>query len=66
MLSAAYAILGLKMVDGEIIVAPELFEAKGELQVEALRAGDREWRRGEAGEAAPPGGEGEAMGTPAA
>ena len=34
----------MKMVDGEIVVAPELFEAKGELQVRSLRAGGREWR----------------------
>ena len=46
MLSAAYAMIGLKMVDGEIVVAPELFEAKGELQVQALHAGGREWTRG--------------------
>ena len=45
MLSAAYAMLGVKMVDGEVVVAPELFEAKGELRVEALRAGGRDWRR---------------------
>jgi hypothetical protein len=48
MLSAAYAILGVKMVDGAIVVAPELFEAKGELQVNALRVGGREWRRPDA------------------
>jgi cyclic beta-1,2-glucan synthetase len=48
MLSAAYAMLGLKMVDGEVVVAPELLEAKGELQVRALRAGGRDW--GEADE----------------
>jgi len=50
MLSAAYAILGLKMIDGEIVVAPELFEANGELQVQALRVGGREWRRADAGQ----------------
>jgi cyclic beta-1,2-glucan synthetase len=47
MLSAAYAILGVTMVNGAIVVAPELFEAKGELRVSALRAGGREWRRPE-------------------
>jgi cyclic beta-1,2-glucan synthetase len=45
MLSAAYALIGVKMVDGEISIAPELFEAKGELQVEALRAGGQELHR---------------------
>jgi cyclic beta-1,2-glucan synthetase len=45
MLSAAYSMLGLTMADGEIVVAPELFEPKGELQVEALIAGGRQRRR---------------------
>jgi cyclic beta-1,2-glucan synthetase len=45
MLSAAYAILGVKMVDGQIQVAPELFEDKGELRVESLRIDGREWNR---------------------
>ena len=44
MLSAAYAILGVKMVDGKVVVAPDLFEPKGELHVESLFAGGREWR----------------------
>ncbi len=48
MLSAAYAILGLKMEDGEIVVSPGLFEPKGGLQVVELRAGGREWRRAKA------------------
>ena len=47
MLSAAYAMLGIAQLDGELRVADELFEPKGELQVEALRIGDREWRRPE-------------------
>ncbi|MGO8834061.1 MAG: GH36-type glycosyl hydrolase domain-containing protein [Roseiarcus sp.] len=55
MVSAAYAIIGLKMIDGEIVVAPELFEAKGELQVRVLRAGGREWRRADAGPPPPAG-----------
>ncbi len=37
MLSAAYAILGLEMKDGEIIVPDDLFEPKGALQVKAIR-----------------------------
>ena len=64
MLSAAYAILGLKMIDGEIVVAPELFEAKGELQPEALRVGARAWRR-DGGERAAAGNDGEPAETPA-
>ncbi|HLH49012.1 MAG TPA: hypothetical protein VKV96_06710, partial [Roseiarcus sp.] len=48
MLSAAYAIIGLRMKDGEIVVAPDLFEPKGGLQVEELRAGGRVYRRVEA------------------
>ena len=45
MLSAAYAMLGIAKVEGEIRVADELFEPKGELRVESLRIGEREWRR---------------------
>jgi cyclic beta-1,2-glucan synthetase len=59
MLSAAYAIIGLKMVDGKIVVAPELFEAKGELQVQALHADGQDWRVDEA-PALPPSAEDEA------
>ncbi|HYC24704.1 MAG TPA: glycosyl transferase family 36, partial [Roseiarcus sp.] len=44
MLSAAYAILGVSMVNGEIVVSPDLFEPKGELRVETLNIGGREWR----------------------
>jgi len=65
MLSAAYAMLGLRMVEGEIVVAPELFEAKGELQVQALHADGRDWRRAD-GRLAPAGDAiGEAEETPA-
>ena len=46
MLSAAYAMLGIEQVDGELQVADELFEPKGELQVMSLRIGDREWLQG--------------------
>jgi cyclic beta-1,2-glucan synthetase len=42
MLSAAYAMIGLKMIDGQVVVAAELFEAKGELQVRALHAGGQD------------------------
>ena len=54
MLSAAYVILGIAKVEGEIRVADELFEPKGELRVESLRIGEREWRReGRSAKAAP-------------
>ena len=54
MLSAAYAMLGIAKVEGEIRVADELFEPKGELRVESLRIGEREWRReGRSAKAAP-------------
>ena len=54
MLSAAYAMLGIAKVEGEIRVADELFEPKGELRVESLRIGEREWRReGRSAQAAP-------------
>jgi cyclic beta-1,2-glucan synthetase len=45
MLSAAYAMLGISMVDGKISVADHLFEPKGELKVESLRIGERTWER---------------------
>ena len=45
MLSAAHAILGVVQADGEISVRDDLFEPKGELQVEALRIGNRVWNR---------------------
>jgi cyclic beta-1,2-glucan synthetase len=46
MLSAAYAMLGISLVEGDLRVADDLFEPKGELRVEALRVGEREWKRG--------------------
>jgi cyclic beta-1,2-glucan synthetase len=45
MLSAAYGLLGIAKVEGEIRVADDLFEPKGELQVQSLRISEREWRR---------------------
>jgi cyclic beta-1,2-glucan synthetase len=50
MLSAAYAILGVKMENGKIIVAPDLFEPKGGLHVKELHAGGRVFRSAEAAE----------------
>ena len=46
MMSAAYALLGLSMVDGQVSVADDLFEPKGGLVVESLRVGERVWKRG--------------------
>ncbi len=45
MLSAAYAILGVAKVEGQLQVAAELFEPKGDLRVVSLKIGEREWRR---------------------
>jgi cyclic beta-1,2-glucan synthetase len=45
MLSAAYAMLGISLVEGELSVAEDLFEPKGQLKVAALRIREREWRR---------------------
>jgi cyclic beta-1,2-glucan synthetase len=45
MVSAAYAMLGIAKVDGEIRVDDDLFAPKGELRVETLRIGARVWRR---------------------
>jgi len=36
MLSAAYTILGLKMLDGELVIPPDLFEPKGRLVLRRL------------------------------
>ncbi len=41
MLSAAYAILGIEMKDGEIVVPDDLFEPKGALQVKSIRIDGR-------------------------
>ena len=45
MMSAAYALLGLSMANGQISVADHLFEPKGGLVVESLRVGEKTWRR---------------------
>jgi cyclic beta-1,2-glucan synthetase len=37
MLSAAYAILGLELRDGELVVPADLFERKGRLALKRLR-----------------------------
>jgi cyclic beta-1,2-glucan synthetase len=36
MLSAAYALLGLQMRDGELVLPPDLFEPKGRLVLRRL------------------------------
>ena len=45
MLSAAYALVGIDKVFGEVRLAEDAFEAKGGLQVEAVKVGEKEWRR---------------------
>ncbi len=45
MLSAAYAMLGVSLVEGDLRVADELFEPKGDIEVESLRIGERVWKR---------------------
>jgi cyclic beta-1,2-glucan synthetase len=45
MLSAAYAIVGLSMKDGALVVSDDLFKPRGGLRIERLRAGGREWSR---------------------
>jgi cyclic beta-1,2-glucan synthetase len=47
MLSAAYAMLGISLTNGELSVVDDLFEPKGELVVDTLRVGERVWTRGE-------------------
>ena len=47
MLSAAHALLGVVHEGGRVEVGDDLFEPKGDLQVEYLRIGDSTWRRGE-------------------
>jgi len=47
MLSAAYGLLGVIHAGGRIDVSDDLFEPKGELQVESLRIGAATWLRGE-------------------
>jgi cyclic beta-1,2-glucan synthetase len=45
MVSAAYGMLDIRKVDGQISVGDELFAPKGELRVESLRVGEKTWRR---------------------
>jgi cyclic beta-1,2-glucan synthetase len=43
MLSAAYSLLGVEQRDGKVALRDDLFEAKGELQVQSLRIGGATW-----------------------
>jgi cyclic beta-1,2-glucan synthetase len=50
MLSAAYALAGVHYENGEVTLADDAFEAKGELQLESIRVFDRVWTRDGEGE----------------
>ncbi len=45
MLSAAYALLGVEQADGRIAARDDLFDPKGEIEVQSLRIGDSTWTR---------------------
>jgi cyclic beta-1,2-glucan synthetase len=45
MLSAAYALIGIEQENGRIAARADLFEAKGELEVQSLRVGESTWKR---------------------
>jgi cyclic beta-1,2-glucan synthetase len=45
MLSAAYALLGVECENGRIAIRDDLFESKGELEVQSLRVGELAWMR---------------------
>ena len=45
MVSAAYALLGVEQADGRVNVREDLFEPKGEIEVQSLRIGDSTWTR---------------------
>ena len=49
MLSAAYTLLGIVESGGAIGVRDDLFEPKGELQLESLRIGNSIWRQAQRG-----------------
>jgi cyclic beta-1,2-glucan synthetase len=44
MLSAAYAIVGIEMTNGELALSEDAFAPKGALQVKSVRIGEQEWR----------------------
>jgi hypothetical protein len=41
MLSAAYAVLGLKMKDGRFVIADDVLTPKGDLLVKSIRCGNQ-------------------------
>ena len=45
MLSAAYALIGIEQENGRIGARADLFEPKGELEVQSLRIGESTWKR---------------------
>ena len=45
MLSAAYALIGVEQENGRFAPRADLFEPKGELEVQSLRIGDSTWKR---------------------
>jgi cyclic beta-1,2-glucan synthetase len=45
MLSAAYALIGIEQENGRVTARADLFEAKGELEVQSLRIGESTWKR---------------------
>jgi cyclic beta-1,2-glucan synthetase len=45
MLSAAYALIGVEQENGRIAARADLFEPKGELEVQSLRVGESTWTR---------------------
>jgi cyclic beta-1,2-glucan synthetase len=45
MLSAAYALIGVEQENGRIAARADLFEPKGELEVQSLRIGESTWTR---------------------
>ena len=45
MLSAAYALIGIEQENGGVAARADLFEPKGELEVQSLRIGESTWRR---------------------
>ena len=45
MLSAAYALIGVEQENGRFAPRADLFEPKGELEVQSLRIGESTWKR---------------------
>jgi hypothetical protein len=45
MLSAAYALIGIEQENGRVAARADLFEPKGELEVQSLSIGESTWKR---------------------